>query len=338
MSARGLVLVVLLVCCASAVARGQAGLVPEPADDSATLAKYFWGGKASVIPPGEYHVGKQINVSMTADITVSGYGVRIVALPSLPATSVGNMLRFDRCSRVTLMGISFDGNRKGRGGFKGEPQTIRLNGCRDVLMRDCNFSGAVCDDVFVWCGVRWTDPKDHCQGVRVTGCRFSDPGRNCISVIHGTDIRIDHNTFADAVTSDPFSAVDVEPNAGDAPGITSDVTLEENLVRNCGKGLAVQGMVKGLSGMVFRGNIIRDCRVAGIYCEAVGAVIMGNVASGSPFDVNVSNCDGVTMTANVCGSVYVDTHGVKEPKGHTLTGNVCDKVNSALARGKTVVK
>jgi hypothetical protein len=183
----------------------------------------------------------------------------------------------------------------------------------------------------LWCLTDLTNPDDGCKRIRITGNVFASPGRNCISVIHGSDVLIDGNDFYDANGLDPACAVDLEPNQNEAPGITRDVTITNNRVRNCRKGIAVQGMVAGMTGVVIQGNRVDGCEVAGIYCEASGAVVKDNVCRGSKgWDLNVSNADCCTITNNVTDKLYADNIGHGNAVGHTIEGNV-GQINTQYA-------
>ncbi len=310
-------------------------------DDAPALAKQLGRSSAVVtLTPKDYTAATPIELRNVHDLVVFAQGVNLTA-DSRQSTAVtaGNTLNLIGCSNVRIVGLSIDGNRRGRG-LGLEAVAVRLNACVNVTLKDLSIIDAVGDGVFLWTGSDPTNPGDHCRAVRITGCTIADPGRNCISVIHGTGIRIDHNTLIGAATSAPMAGLDVEPNAGDAPGITTDVEADHNVVDGCGSGLCAQGMVAGMTGIKFRFNQVRGCASKGIFLTASGALVDGNDVRGtSPgFDINLSSCTGGIVQFNTAGQIYADEYGVPTPIGHVLTGNSAASIDTRFASPATVQK
>lgn len=295
-------------------------------------------GKLVFEPFGVYRVGRRVVFSNAGDFEVDGQGATIKPLDAATVlTTDGDTMRFVRCSRFSVHDLTFDGNRAVRGAPTRvtTPVTLRLNGCSDFVVRDCRFRDSVCDDVFLWCGVNPRNADDHCTFGRITGCTMEGPWRNCVSAVHAAFIRVDHNTFRDARTSAPQAGIDVEPNPGDAPGITHHIDVESNTFVGCGVGAAAYFGKAGTHHVTFAGNRVSSCKV-GLYSEATGTVFRGNVLDDSP--LVAANCDAARVIDNVVTGSYVhaDTAGVANPEGHVLVNNVADQIHTYAAGGRTV--
>jgi hypothetical protein len=310
-----------------------------PAIQSAMNALQKAGhGKIVFEPFAVYRLSRWVGLHNVNDFEIDGQGATLK--PTDRATvfgTEGDTLRLVACNRVRVHDLTFDGNRTRRGHplRSTTPETFRINGCTDFVVRDCHFRDSVCDDVFLWCNLDPTNINDRCQYGRITGCTFENPWRNCVSVIHGCFIRIDHNVFRDAQTSSPFAGIDIEPNRGDAPGITHDIDIESNTFVNCGAGAAAYYGKSGTHHVTFTSNRVSKCKI-GLYSEAVDSAFIGNTLDEAP--LIAANCDRNRMLNNVVtrSYLYVDTLGVDNPAGHVVIDNVADEIHVEGAKGHTI--
>lgn len=274
----------------------------SPRDDTTYLTSLLKRGGSVTIPAGRYVVKQTIMLSNLHGLTVWAYRVTVVSDPSQTiATSVGDTFQLSNCSDVQIYGLSVDGNRVARGGFGMNPETVRLNACSDVLFRDCSFTGDVCDSIFAWSGqVPCTNIDLACRRISVESCRFTDPGRNCISLVGAAWCNVTNCNFT-GPGGDPGVAVDVEANNGDPVGINHHITISGNRVSNIKSAFFViqttsphdvvisNNQIDGTSGdgilnfgtnTVVTGNNVSNCARAGISCPRPGTMIQsGNNAT-----------------------------------------------------------
>lgn len=84
----------------------------------ALLNADFIDGDVLVIPPGSYYTTTGIRLTSKANITVSAWGVTLVAHPDLPATYVERIplaywgFNIITCSHINVYGIALDGNMR----------------------------------------------------------------------------------------------------------------------------------------------------------------------------------------------------------------------------------
>src|SRR5665213_3462792 len=171
---------------------------PTPSTDASTQIQNAINtlgptGGAIIIAPGTYQMRTCINVVNVANITIKGDRATLIAMATMPQDTTGHFFLFQECKSLVISGLSFDGNAANRGIWTGTPQTICLNWSNDIQIIGCNFTNAVCDDIFMWGGAG--SPMPPCTNVRITGCTFNNANRNAISVVNAAYVRIDHNLF-----------------------------------------------------------------------------------------------------------------------------------------------
>src|SRR5579859_5557748 len=101
-----------------------------PARDDATyLAQQLKSDSVVTIQSGVYSPSRPIVLKNVSNLTVFAYGVtiRADAKQSTATAAQGDTLQLTNCQSVTILGVSFDGNRAARGGFAVNPETVRLN-------------------------------------------------------------------------------------------------------------------------------------------------------------------------------------------------------------------
>jgi hypothetical protein len=236
------------------------------------------GGGTVQLQPGIYPLQRMVNLTNIKNVSIVGYGATIRAAYRMTVTQDGDLIRVQDADHISILGITFDGDSKSRG-FNGAPQTIRLNWSRDVLIADCSFKNAVCDDIFMWGGLNPSDAERICHRVQITRCTFDNANRNAISVVNATHVRIDHNLMQNVRHNDPQAGVDVEPNWGDPPGVARDILIDNNRVVTCGYAITTK-QVDRPSNIWIIGNQIEHCRY-GIGNEAANCDIEWNTISDS---------------------------------------------------------
>jgi len=281
-----------------------------PARDDATyLAQQLKSDSVVTIQSGVYSPSRPIVLKNVSNLTVFAYGVtiRADAKQSTATAAQGDTLQLTNCQSVTILGVSFDGNRAARGGFAVNPETVRLNSCSDIRFRDCSFTNDVCDGIFAWSG--WVNPPSAnlaCQRITVDSCRFSDPGRNCISFVGAAWSSVVNCDFT-GPGGDPGVAVDVEANSGDPSGINHHITIANNRARGL-KGAFWVTKTSGPSGVIVAENQIDGISGDAIFNEGSKTLIAAN---------NVTNCAKAGVSQPQPGTGQITTNNASvyvEPK------------------------
>jgi hypothetical protein len=313
------------------------------ADDTAALQRALnalarAGGTLRLAPYATYLVNTPLDLRNTTGFTIDGAGATLRSAPGAPtAANVGETLRLIGCRNGHVINVQFDGNRANRPpSAQDGPPTLRLQGCVKIDVVGNTFTNAVLDGLFLWCAKDPTDPTDACKNINIADNTFDNPGRNGISIIHGQACRVVNNNFSNANALPPAAGLDIEPNLGDAQGITHHILVDGNTFTNCALGAAAYHGKGGTHHVTYSNNRVQGCK-DGLYTEAVGTVITGNTLENSALEV--ANTDMARVLGNVVvGSyLYVDTNGIAAPVGHTVMGNVVDVLYANQAGSGAVV-
>jgi parallel beta helix pectate lyase-like protein len=292
-----LALVMATVAWAQLPATAPAGAAVR--DDTEFLRRQMVMGGVVTIPPGTYVTTRPVMLTNVSDLTVFAYGVTVQAdaKQSTKNSLVGDMFQLRNCRRIRILGMSFDGNRTARGGFANDPQTIHLISCTDVTIRDCSFTGDVCDGVFAWGGLNPKTADAACQRLTIDSCRFRDPGRSCVSLVGAAWCNVTGNDF-EGPGGDPGVAVDVEANTGDPAGINHHITIANNRCRNLKSAFFVVKTATP-SGVIIVGNQVDSTKGDGIFNEGRDTIITAN---------NVTNTGRVGVSQVKPGTGQITTN------------------------------
>jgi hypothetical protein len=313
----------------------SSGAEPMSLGDDAPLlqAKLNGAHKLELRPGYIYNVASSIVIRGGPVVIVGNHATLRAANSLRVADAGGDILRLVGCSDIQIRDVVFDQNRSHRGAsLPCNPVAVRLLGCRNFSILGCTFSDSPADSI----RVAAMDPKDAataCHDGRIDHNVFAGAYRNGISVIGGASLRIDHNSFADITGGQsPNAAIDIEPNAGDAPGIDHDITFDTNAIAHCGIGAAIYNHTAGTHDVSIANNAITECQ-HGIISEGFKTQIAGNALTGC--GIGVQNSDAANVSGNVLvnGSIYLDTHNVANPAGHEVSQNIAGEIDAHYCYG-----
>lgn len=280
-------------------------------DDASYLQKLMCKSSTVVtLPPGHYNPSHPIILSGLSDLTIFAYGVSLMASPTQPTDTAanGDTLQIKNCNRVKIFGMRIDGNRVARGGFANNPQAIDIYCSNDILIEDCWFTGAVCDDIFAWGGFNPLSVSMACQRVTLHKNNHRDPGRNCVSLVGAAWSSVCSCDF-EGPGGDPGVAVDIEANGGDPIGINHHISIQDNRVRNF-KGAFWAIKTANPYSVSVSNNVIDGTSSDAIFCEGTQAVICGNaVTNCARSGVSVCNGGNAIITGNQA-TVYAESGSV----------------------------
>ena len=275
------------------------------------------GGGTLRLEPGLYPVQRAVFVTNAKDVCITGYGATIRAARHMTTTSDGDLIRIQDSDRVTITGIAFNGDASSRA-FTGSPQSVRLNWSRDVLIADCSFKNAVCDDIFMWGGLNPATADRICHRIQITHCVFDNANRNAISVVNAANVQIDHNLFENVRHNEPQAGIDVEPNYGDPPGAARRILIDHNRLVNCGYGITTKQVDRPTDIWIIA-NSVEHCRY-GIGNEAANCDIEWNIISYSEAFAIAAGSGGSgkiqNNTADHCGA------GIFADPPHKIRSNI----------------
>jgi len=260
------------------------------------------------IAPGDYWLNHRVVVANFKNLTINAAGATWHALPTMSiASHDGVLLDCENFNGLTIKGLKFDGNGKVRG-FAGAPVSIYCYSGRNLIIDGCGFANDACDGVFVWGGAP-AALRQLCQRVEIVNCTFDSPNRNAISIVGAQHVLIHHNRFANISANDPKAGVDIEPNAGDPPGSTMDVVVENNTFTNCYQAWTAKQTARPTN-LTFAHNSISGGQF-GANNEAANVNIIGNTFIGTAkWAIGSDNGGSAVISGNTlagCGlAIYVE--------------------------------
>lgn len=188
-------------------------------------------GGTLTLSPGTWSLKTAITITDSIQVvTLEGNGASLIMQANSPHFGPGAAIWLQNDSNVTIEDFRFNGNRAARG-FDGSTHTILLNWSNNVTTKNCSFTNDTGDAIFPWGGAGCTMPP--CKNVRIINCAFSDPGRNCISLVNAKYSTIDYCSFDNVNLNEPKSAIDLEPNPQDPLGCISDCEIERSTFNQC---------------------------------------------------------------------------------------------------------
>lgn len=194
----------------------------------------------------------------------------------------------ENLKKVTIRDVGFYDNVSTQA-FSEYVHELILNAVSDVLVDNCGFYGFRGDGVYI--GSTTANLERHNERIRVQNSEFdgeNKDNRNGISVIDGTDITIESNTFTRSSRSDMPGPIDVEPDGYNFARIR-DITIRNNVLDGNGGmgGISFylpnsNTYVTPPSGFNIVGNLIKS---ANTFDEAIQLRLRNEK---SPFSVNSS--------------------------------------------------
>jgi parallel beta-helix repeat protein len=225
-------------------------------------------------------------------------------------------------ARVTVSGGTLVGSRAGAPDWA---IGIHLSDSSDIVIEDVVFRSFATDGVTV-------SGDAGCQRVRIERCQASGMGRNGMSLISGSEIRIADSLFENTNNPDagmPRAGLGAEPNAGNRLSRVSIVGCRFR--NNQGSGLLLQlGNGVSLTHLTVRDNIAESNGLGGLVLNAVShALVVGNRvlghASRNGYGIGVrQRATNVVVKANVLvgnfRGIYAEGAQVVSIVGNTVMG------------------
>ena len=220
-------------------------------DDTAALQAAFNAlpptGGSVLFPAGNYlarlvRPGSNVHIKgEAATLTYRPTGAAafdaILAWGDLSTT--GGATTASNYRNIRITGMKFRGNGD-TAGINQNQALVHLSGVSDVLIEACSFIGMQGDGVYI--GMTSSGGQErHNERVTIRDNLFdglNHNGRQGVSIIEGTDILIEANTFTRTTHSTMPGAVDVEPNIFDTTAYLRNITVRNNSFNDCGGSIA----------------------------------------------------------------------------------------------------
>jgi hypothetical protein len=211
----------------------------------------------------------------------------------------------------------------GVGAFSEFIHLINVNGARDFVVENCQLIGFQGDGIYLGA---FTDNTRHNVNVRISGCLFdgvNKDNRNAVSVIDGTNVRIEGNTFQNVSRSSMPGPVDVEPN--NVANVLLDISVVGNTFRNSD---GANGMVSVVIAYTLTtapsGFVIANNTMAGSTQYAVNLRIFNDYATPQNIVIsnNTSTCPGFLRCYPFVRGMTVSGNAVTFTTKETLIGFV----------------
>lgn len=267
------------------------------ADDTAAIQAAIDAAYCVYVPSGTYMTSV---LTLKNGTTIYGDGntsvLQLIAdIPSSKGilfADAGSSTGF--VNNITISNLQLLG-RVATAGFSEFVYNISLHGVQNVLISDCLIKGFQGDGVHLGSGIV-AGAERHNKNVTIRNCTFdgiNNDNRNGISVIDGSNITIQGNTFINCTRSNMPGCVDIEPNAY-AFHVVRDIRVLNNYFENCQGNIGFIGIV--LSAATFtnqpRNFIVSNNVFQG---NSPGVVFINSIATyTNPFDIVIANNSGNT--------------------------------------------
>lgn len=211
----------------------------------------------------------------------------------------------------------------GVGAFSEFIHLINVNGVRDFVVENCQLIGFQGDGIYLGAN---TDNTRHNVNVRISGCLFdgvNKDNRNGVSVIDGTNVRIEGNTFQNISRSTMPGPVDIEPN--DVANVLLDISVVGNTFRNSdGANGMVSVVIASTLTTAPSGFVIANNTMAGSTQYAVNLRIFNDYATPQNIVIsnNTSTCPGFLRCYPFVRGMTVSGNAVTFTTKETLIGFV----------------
>ena len=208
-------------------------------------------------------------------------------------------------------------------GFSEFIHLINVNGVRNFTVQNCQINGFQGDGLYLGA---YTDNTRHNVNVEVINCLFdgiNKDNRNAVSVIDGTNVRIEGNTFQNVSRSSMPGPVDVEPN--DVANVLLDISVVGNTFRNSdGSNGMVSVVIASTLTTAPSGFVITNNTMAGSTQYAVNLRIFNDYATPQNIVIsnNTSTCPGFLRCYPFVRGMIVSGNAVTFTTKETLIGFV----------------
>lgn len=186
-------------------------------DDSAAVQKAFNSSLAVWFPAGRYRVG---NLALRSGLTIHGVGgaSKLIQKPgsdncvSANRSGGGSADTRYNMTGVRIVNLWFEG-QAGEVAFSEGIHLLNLSAVSDMYIAGCYFVRYVGDGIYLGSGKLGSER--HNERVTIRKCRFDGViknNRNGVTIIDGTDIKIEDCTFTRSGKRGMPGAIDLEPN------------------------------------------------------------------------------------------------------------------------------
>lgn len=162
----------------------------------------------------------------------------IVVNSSSPTTFIDNLIFANFVLRGSVVAD----------GFAEHSHLLILNGVRNVLVENVQILGFRGDGCYLGSGSAG-DTERHNFNVTIRRCLFdglNNDNRNGLSIIDGSNVLVENNTFQNCARSNMPGAIDIEPNNNNFH-IINGISIVRNKFRNIGGNLGTVSLFMGSS-------------------------------------------------------------------------------------------
>lgn len=155
------------------------------------------------------------------------------------------VIQLDHVENVTIIGghligdrhqHNYIGNTSHEFGFG-----VNIYSSENIILKDMIIEGMTGDAVHMGdYNFEKADESTLCKHIQITGCEFFDCRRQGVSVVHASDVEIDHNTIYNIHGTDPQFGIDIEPEVNHGRWV-KDVRIHHNTIRDCKGGISFHG-------------------------------------------------------------------------------------------------
>jgi hypothetical protein len=206
------------------------------------------GGGDVIFSKGIYIVN---SIVLDSNVNMVGQGWDSILLQKSGATygvsvnpgNGGTPNSADNKHDITIRDIQFRGTVESDG-FSEHVHLLNMNAVTNVTVTQCKFVGWRGDAIYIGSS-NVPKAERHNINVVIKNSYFdgvNNDNRNGISVIDGSQISIDHNTFINSSKPTMPGAIDIEPNRNDFT-VINNITIKRNKFSNIGGGAGIISVV-----------------------------------------------------------------------------------------------
>ena len=182
-------------------------------------------------------------IFVPSDITLDLTGAKIYLEPN--DDEYYGVIQLDHVKNVTIIGGHLIGDRH-QHLYVGESSHefgfgVNMYSSENIILKDMTIEAMTGDAIHMGdYGFVKASEETLCKHIRITGCEFFDCRRQGVSVVHASDVEIDHNTIYNIHGTDPQFGIDIEPEVAYGRWV-DDVKIHHNTIRNCVGGISFHG-------------------------------------------------------------------------------------------------
>lgn len=277
-------------------------------DDSAAIQKALNGNKAVWFPAGVYLVG---NLMLRNGQTIQGEGATSILRQRVGAQycvsanpgSAGTRDPSQNLSGISVLDLRFEG-QAGKVAFNEHIHLLNLNAVSDTYVCGCQFVGYVGDGVYLGSS-NTAGVERHNERVTIARCAFDGvvkSNRNGISIIDGTDIKIEDCTFTRSGRPDMPGGIDLEPDGNnDSFSRIRRITINRCTFRDMGAGAMIAVFLRPNDSLQYPSKdiFITNCKGYGSGQANQSALAITQNSWSSAINPNV-NTPALNLIVNNC--------------------------------------